>query len=125
MICLNLAFLLATAAFARAAPFADIQCPPVCETISCSLGYVLDENGCETCECKEWPDVDGGATINVNPATLGDDDDVEHDVGGCKALNCGDLTCDSGYQMGPDKCPVCKCNDDDWSQALKAIADIV
>jgi hypothetical protein len=66
---------------------------PTCD-IYCPYGYVLDVNGCPTCQCKVGP----------TDASAGTD-----------AINCGatcEVYCPYGYEVDVNGCPTCKCNAD-------------
>nr|BAD16598.1 DEC-2 [Lymnaea stagnalis] len=57
---------------------------PVYRCMACPDGYDLDENGCESCTCKE----------------------VKRAV--CSPVLCK-IYCENGFATGPDGCPICAC----------------
>ena len=61
-----------------------VDCPAIgCPPIACEFGTIIDDNGCDTCECAPPPS--------------------------CEPVAC-DLYCEFGYTTGDDGCDVCACN---------------
>ncbi|CAL1545682.1 unnamed protein product [Lymnaea stagnalis] len=80
---LILASLLIVFTLVAASPLLQHECPMV-KCVACPAGYEVNEDGCQTCTCKE-----------VNRAV-------------CSGVMCL-MFCENGFAVGADGCEICRC----------------
>jgi hypothetical protein len=82
-------------------------CPPPCRMF-CPLGFVVDDNGCETCACKACPLVKCNRKMCPNGYVVDDYGCDTCECRPCPVTRCK-MFCDNGFKKDSAGCDTCEC----------------